>query len=61
MLSFMLLQPGNRGGSEEIEDYVIEAERLLGLTVVSACTADMTDIRNILQENWCTDVPSRGR
>ncbi|WAR30509.1 hypothetical protein MAR_033051 [Mya arenaria] len=52
------IQPGQRGGPEEVEDYVIEAERLLGLTVVSACTPDSLDIRHTLQENWCFDVPS---
>ncbi|XP_045195821.2 uncharacterized protein LOC123551160 [Mercenaria mercenaria] len=50
------VQPALRGGSEEIEDYVIEAERLLSLTVVSACTAENPDIHTILRENWSTDV-----
>lgn len=49
-----------RGGSEEIEDYVIEAERLLSLTIVSACTADYPDVRNILRENWSTDIQTQG-
>jgi len=53
-----VLQPGHRGGNEEIEDYVIEAERLLSQTVVSACTADNPDIRRILQDNWSTDIPT---
>ncbi|KAH3778080.1 hypothetical protein DPMN_179533 [Dreissena polymorpha] len=53
------IQPGNRGGTEEVEDYVIEAERLLGLTVVSACTPNNSDIRSILQENWSTDLPTQ--
>jgi hypothetical protein len=52
----ILLQPALKGGSEEIEDYVIEAERLLSLTVVSACTAENPDIHIILRENWSTDV-----
>lgn len=60
MYCMCVCQPGTRGGSEEIEDYVVEAERLLGLTVVSACTAENPDIRHILQDNWCTDVPSHG-
>ncbi|KAL4219106.1 hypothetical protein ACF0H5_021689 [Mactra antiquata] len=46
---------GLRGGSEEIEDYVIEAERLLSLTGVSAVTTENPDIRNILRENWSID------
>ena len=35
---------------------MIEAERLLSLTVVSACTAENPDIHIILRENWSTDV-----
>jgi len=57
-LLVFVLQPGHRGGNEEIEDYVIEAERLLSQTVVSACTADNPDIRRILQDNWSTDIPT---
>ena len=51
-----MLQPDRRGNNEEIEDYVIEAERLLALTVVAACTSDNPEIQEIVQNNWSTDI-----
>ena len=50
------LQPDRRGNTEEIEDYVLEAERLLALTVVAACTSDNPEIQNIVQNNWNTEI-----
>ena len=55
-LPVILLQPDRRGNTEEIEDYVLEAERLLALTVVAACTSDNTEIQNIVQNNWNTEI-----
>lgn len=49
-------QPNRRNNTEEIEDYVLEAERLLALTVVAACTSDNQEIQDIVQNNWNTDL-----
>ena len=51
-----VLQPNRHGNDEEIEDYVIESERLLALTVVAACTSDSGEIQDIVQNNWNTDL-----
>ena len=55
-LPVIFLQPDRRGNTEEIEDYVLEAERLLALTVVAACTSDNPEIQNIVQNNWNTEI-----
>ena len=52
------MQPGN---PQELEDYVWEAERLLGLTLVSACTLDNSDVRSIVQANWNTQLQPQSK
>ena len=52
----IVFQPDRHGNDEEIEDYVIESERLLALTVVAACTSDSSELQDIVQNNWNTDL-----
>ncbi|XP_033764121.1 uncharacterized protein LOC117345211 [Pecten maximus] len=50
------IHPGRRGTTEEVEDYVEEAEKLSALTSVSLITFENPDIPKILKDNWNYDV-----
>ncbi|KAL3871671.1 hypothetical protein ACJMK2_039655 [Sinanodonta woodiana] len=51
------VQPNRRGTREEIEDYMIEAERLLALTTVKPSSpVEMSEIRQILHDSWSLDM-----
>ncbi|XP_021376163.1 uncharacterized protein LOC110464966 [Mizuhopecten yessoensis] len=50
------IHPGRRGTTEEVEDYVEEAEKLSALTSVSLMTLENPDITKILKDNWNYDV-----
>ncbi|XP_069122146.1 uncharacterized protein [Argopecten irradians] len=50
------IHPGRRGTTEEVEDYVEEAEKLSALTSVSLTTFDNPDIPKILKDNWNYDA-----
>ncbi|KAK3087975.1 hypothetical protein FSP39_013001 [Pinctada imbricata] len=45
-------QPNRRGTTEEVEDYVIEADKLSALTTVCPCTMSQPELPTILQDNW---------
>ncbi|XP_062579648.1 AF4/FMR2 family member 4-like [Saccostrea cucullata] len=45
-------QPSRRGTTEEMEDYIVESEKLSALTTISPVTMSQPEIQTILQENW---------
>jgi hypothetical protein len=55
-LSLTILQPGRRGTSEEMEDYVLESNNLTLLTSVIPCMINHPDYIQIMRENWNIDI-----
>ncbi|KAK3580173.1 hypothetical protein CHS0354_001306 [Potamilus streckersoni] len=57
MDSLEKVQPNRRGTREEIEDYMLEAERLLALTTVKPSSPlELSEIRQILRDSWSLDM-----
>lgn len=45
-------QPSRRGTTEEMEDYIVESEKLSALTTITPLTMSQPELPRILQENW---------
>ncbi|XP_076091354.1 uncharacterized protein LOC143063232 [Mytilus galloprovincialis] len=50
------MQPGRRGTTEEMEDYVLESNNLTLLTSVIPCMINHPDHINIMRDNWNIDI-----
>ncbi|XP_048775897.1 uncharacterized protein LOC125680383 isoform X2 [Ostrea edulis] len=53
-------QPGRRGTTEEMEDYIVESEKLSALTTISTLPMSQPELPMILQENWNFTVTNAG-
>ncbi|CAG2192743.1 unnamed protein product [Mytilus edulis] len=50
------MQPGRRGTTEEMEDYVLESNNLTLLTSVIPCMINHPDHIHIMRDNWNIDI-----
>ena len=53
-------QPGRRGTTEEMEDYVLESNNLTLLTSVVPCMINHPDYIQVMRDNWNFDINGKG-